>query len=220
MNRAEFIKRVSVFGAASILPIKQLIGKTDTKKFHLIGLGDAGAGIIKYCYEKDRDLQYTVINSEFKEKPNSSFDIVEFNRPSNAYLENNPSLKKVNINAVRINNSLPQNIEPIFSDKSKNYVLFSSLGGFTGSYLSLAIAKKLQQENIKYYNIVNIPPFIISPFRRDVAISLKQEFNNIPNTYFFDSENLRRLYGNYKMNDQNKLANQELYKIFHTKFCI
>lgn len=79
--------------------------------------------------------------------------------------------------------------------------MFSSLGGFTGSYLSLSIVKKLQKENSKYYNIVNPPPHIMSPFRRNASLVVKEEFNYNPNTYFFDSEDLRNLYGNHSMNN-------------------
>jgi hypothetical protein len=50
----------------------------------------------------------------FKANPIADFDFVQFARPHNAYLDNKPSLKKVNINAVRIYKSLPQNIETIF----------------------------------------------------------------------------------------------------------
>jgi hypothetical protein len=219
MNRAEFIKTFSVFGATSVLPLEQLFGKPHTRKLHLIGLGDAGTGMIKYCSEKNNSLQYTIINTHFKEKYNAGFQFVEFDRPSNAYLENNQALKKVNIETVKKNNSLPQNIAPFFSDKSKHYVLFSSLGGFTGSYLTLQLSKQLQKRGLKYTTIVNIPPYIMSPFRRTAALTIKEELNTIDNIHFFDSENLRSLYGNYRMKDQYTLANKELYKIFKVKAC-
>lgn len=217
MNRAEFIKTVSAFAAITILPIEKLFSKTDSQKLHLIGLGDAGASMIKYCFEKDRYQQYTIINTEFKEKHNSGINLVEFERPLNAYSGNNPSFKKVNIEAVRTNNSLQQNIESLFSDTSKHYVLFSSLGGFTGSFLSLKLSNQLKQKDLKYTTIINIPPYVMSPFRRCASLEIKEEFNNIPNTYFFDSEELRTLFGNYRLIDQNVLSNQEIFKIFKEK---
>lgn len=184
MNRAEFIKTASAFAAASVLPIDQLYVTSDIRKFHLIGLGNAGIGVINYCIEKDNKIKYSIINTKTQEKHHPNINFFEFTRPSNAYLENKTSIKKVNTDTVITYNELPKNINTIFSDKNTHYIFCSFSGGFTGSYLSLHLSKQAYQEGLQYSTIASIPPHIMSPFQRKASLIIKDELQKIPNTFF------------------------------------
>ncbi len=214
ISRAKFLKSVAVIGAASVFPFQNAFSKFQSKKIKIVGLGSGGLGIVNYISSRDNNLDITIINSAQLNESNNNIKTIQFDLPNDAYVTSSiQHIKKINLDVLR-KTELSKEIQSVFSSKDSHYVLFTTIGGFTGSHLSKQIGEMLLQENKRFTSIVNIPSSIKNSSIRKFANSIKGEIAELPNTHFFDSDALRSIYGNYLLKDIDALANQEILKIY------
>ncbi len=214
ISRANFLKSVAVIGAATVFPFQNAFSNSQAKKIKIIGLGSGGVGIVKYINSKENNLDITVINSSQINESNNNIKAIHFDLPNDAYVSSSvPHIKKINLEVLR-KTELSNDIQNVFSSIDCHYVLFTTIGGFTGSCLSKQIGEMLVKENKEFTNIIIIPSSIKNSSIRKFANVIKGEIAQLPNTHFFDSDNLRSIYGNYLLRDIDTLANQEIFKIY------
>ncbi len=214
ISRAKFLKSVAVIGTASVFPFQNAFSKSQSKKIKIVGLGTGGKGIVEYISLKDTNYDITVINSSLLDVSKNNIKQIQFDLPNDAYSKSSiPHITKINLDVLR-KTELSKEIQNVFSSKDSHYVLFTTIGGFTGSHLSKQIGEMLLQENKKFTSIVNIPSSIKNSSIRKFANIIKGEIAQLPNTHFFDSDALRSIYGNYLLRDVEALSNEQIFKLY------
>lgn len=214
LSRKNFLKSVAVIGAASVFPFQHAFSNPKSKKIKIVGLGSGGLGVVNYIYSRDNNLDITVINSAQLNETNSNIKTIQFDLPNDAYVSSSiPHIKKINLDILR-NTELSKDIQSLFSNNEYHYFLFSTIGGYTGSCLSKQIGEMLVKQKIEFTNIVNIPSSIKNSSIRKFANVIKGEIAQLPNTFFFDSDNLRSIYGNYLLRNVEALSNEQIYNIY------
>jgi hypothetical protein len=214
ISRTKFLKSVAVIGAASVFPFQNAFSKSQSKKIKIVGLGSGGLGIVNYISSRDSNLDITLINSAQLNELNSNIKKIQFDLPNDAYVSSSiQHIKKINLDVLR-KTELSKEIQNVFSSKDSHYVLFTTIGGFTGSHLLKQIGEMLLQENKKFTSIVNIPSSIKNSSIRKFANIIKGEIAQLPNTHFFDSDALRSIYGNYLLRDVEALSNEQIFKLY------
>lgn len=213
MDRRQLLKSISIFTGAAILSPQYLLANSNSKKLHFVGVGDGGCKMIEYLLSKGEQIGYTAINSNYKGYFFATNKQVVFELPIDAYNGRN-----MNLTTLQSQKGLPKNIANVFTDKSRHYVVFIGLGGYTGSYLSKEVISHFEAKNLRHNCIISLPFTHEGLIKRKNAEMIKSSLSNCKNIAFVDFNLIRENQGNFKMVDAFEIANKyqfDYYKLMN-----
>lgn len=168
---------------------------------HIIGLGGAGSNIVEFLHSKNINAKFTCITNP--ERPNLHSDIkfIKFIYPTNKY--------------INFDNEIQSEIKELFKE-NENYIIFSGLGGHTGSFLNVKIANILYSKNISFISISSFPfkyeHSVDNLFDRHiVANSAKEKLELFPNCYFFSLAEMKKSNKGINLFNFFKIVNEFIY---------
>jgi hypothetical protein len=205
MNRREFIKTIPILATVSYLPN---IGVSKSR--HLITLGTSAAMLLENNYSKLDFDSFTIINDCYPKSSEVKAEYFNFSSPDEAYdfLGERKFLKKEPFPLIEISNDLKKSIK----GKTGEIVILAALGKFTGTALSVSLAKVLAEcSNIRF--VESIPFSFEGTFKRDQAIKAASIIESIHPAKFVDLEDIRRIYGNLSVRSAFGKADEEIMKV-------
>ncbi len=155
--------------------------------FHFVGLGGVGCNVVEGVYSKGIQGRFTCITQPNRPYLPQQIQFLRF--PSIGDLERKlPS----GIPDMSLPLQLSDKIKEIFSEND-TYVLFTGLGGYTGTKMVEQLIPWLQKHHKNFVVCCSIP-FSFEGERRDIAIQLADQFQSIPSFHYFDLESVKKQY--------------------------
>jgi cell division GTPase FtsZ len=182
----------------------------NNKIFHFIGLGGAGSNLVELIYKKGLQGKYTIITDPERRVLTSDINFIKYvpNAESTRLMSERRVIKLADYEHFVL---IPTKVKDVFKNED-NYVLIAGLGAYTGTLLTVALTKILQ-ENKKPFIIVCSLPFDFEEKRQVFANEVKERLQNSTNFHYFDLNTLRKDYGKLPIKIMMEKAQEELYNL-------
>lgn len=208
MNRRESLKGIA---AAALFPfIAGNIFSTSIKPgtVHFVGLGSAGANIVKRIKEEGIHAKFSCISwfPPFVE-PYEGLHHIEYVYPG--------KIRKSNSDGKR-NMPLTKEMKACFSDDCF-YVLVCGLGGFTGTSLIVDAIQFLESQRTKYLTALTLPMYAEGRYRNQYAQEKLRELARFRNTAYYDMEEALKKYGELPASKAYAAADDEVFQLIRSE---
>ena len=168
---------------------------------HIVGFGGAGLNFVEFLHSKKINANFTCIKNPERPNLHSDINFIKFIYPINEILN--------------FDFDISTQISELFN-KNENYILFSGLGGDTGAFLTVKIAKMLKEKKISFVSISSLPfkfehsvENIFDP--NTIANSAKEQLKLFPNCYFFCLEEMKKSNKGVNLFNFFKITNELIY---------
>jgi cell division GTPase FtsZ len=199
MNRREAIKGIAALGAGAFLLNKLTLSNAESKSIHFIGIGGAGSNGVEFLHKKGIQAKYTCISNPVRENLPSAINFIHFIPPGEKYSEMKP----------------PAEVLEIF-DRDDQFVLLAGLGGYTGTYMTEQLTHFLQAKKKSFMTICSLPFHFEGQKKRERSEQMLHKLQSSANFFSFDLQDIKKRYGNMKLNIAFERADEQFYEIFKT----
>ena len=209
MNRRESIFGLAAVGSSLAINSNVLLRNGKQNKItHFIGLGDAGCNALEFFHKKGTKANYTVILDQKRSDLSSEINFIEFDSPRHYGWTRGYDLPDT-IQSIIV----PNEINNIF-EEGNNFILLAGLGGYTGTYLTIALTTLLHDGKKDYMTICTSPFEFEGKMRKAIAYKFNTNTNSVLNLKCYDLNMIREKYGNLKINEAFEKGNEEMYSIY------
>ena len=210
LSRRNLIKSISLLGAGLLLPQLKILNQAESLPIHYLGFGGAGSNIIEALQQSVAKGRYTCISSPAR--PNMARDInfIELNLQRNQSSDYHFGIESY----LRLSNhfELPEAVLNIFNPAEK-YVLFSGLGGLTGSLLTAHVSLLLNEKNIAFKTIVSLPFSFEGSKRKGMAQAVVKNLAHLHQFKYMELDYLRQQHGSMKLKEAFAKADRDLISL-------
>jgi cell division GTPase FtsZ len=179
-------------------------------KLHIIGLGHAGSQIVKLAQTNGIDAKFTCITESLDSGFKTDTNFIRYFPEGSIISHNGDEIKNVDMTSELI---APKEIAEILNEDC-NYILFSGLGGYTGTHFTTYIADRLIESKKNFKAICSTPFQFEGKKRKKVSDLVFEKYCKNPNFNFYDLEKIRVKFGDLTAGEAFEKADEELYSIF------
>ncbi|MCT4615798.1 MAG: cell division protein FtsZ [Marinifilaceae bacterium] len=190
-----------------ILPLK--VDEKQSSIIKLIGVGGGGSNAVEYMYNKGIEgVDFVICNTDVQALNNSK--IPTKIQLGESLTEGRGAGNRPNKGEESAIESLDK-IDNILSNNTKMIFITAGMGGGTGTGAAPIIAKIAKERNILCVAIVTIPFEFEGSKRIDQAIEGISKLDNIVDALLIiNNEKLRKMFGDRKLSDAFKMADNVL----------
>lgn len=211
MTRRETLKNLSLLGALAFLPKSVFAFFEDDIPLHFIGVGGAGCNMIEQLYQRGTTGKFTCITQPQRPYLPQDIRFIEFVSPGEpVYHKGELMYRNTNWEADL---KIPDSVLQLFHPNEK-YVLFSGLGGYTGTKLTVALSLLLKEQNIPAITVCSLPFEFEGNRRAAKAQEAIDQLKHLSSFHYFPLENIRERYGNLTINEAFVKANERTIELF------
>jgi hypothetical protein len=204
MNRRKAFNTLTTLGALSFLPGAVTSAASQHTRLHFVGLGSAGANIIRHIKLQEIRGTYTSINWY----PDS---VVPYEGIHHIHYEYPRELRKCN-NQGKQNIPLTGEMKVALSGE-EFYVVVCGLGGFTGTSLIYPALNFLKAKGKNNLVICTLPHQGEGRFRNSYAREKQQELSCFENIRYYHLAATDVKYGELSASKRFACVNEEVYHI-------
>lgn len=194
--------------------IKPTEKTNNNKTFHFIGLGGAGSNLVELICKKGIEGKYTIITNPERKVLDANINFIKYipNAESTRLMSERRVIKLADYEHFVL---IPTKIKDVFKNE-ETYVLLAGLGAYTGTLLTVALTKMLQ-ENKKPFIIVCSLPFDFEEKIQVFANEVKERLQNSTNFNCIDLNYIEEKQGSLTIKVVTEKANEQLCKLIENK---
>jgi len=221
MNRRQLLKTLLATSSVIIyswysLP-ETILDKTNSSSQklprHFIGLGNAGAQIVKHFHAQGITGKFTIVSTDCPREFSSEIDFVQLDVTSKVvrYSDGKKLYLIPDENAELV---IPNRVIDLLQ-KDEQFILLAGLGGSSGSKLMQVLTLKLHKEDKMFHSICSLPFRFEGVKRRKTAIKALNDIHHFKNVHLFELETLRAKHGNLVLSNAFEKGNEEYMAIYN-----
>lgn len=211
ISRREAVKGLLVLGTISLLPKFILTSFKGAAPIHFIGLGGAGSNQIEFLYKKGIKGKFTCISNPLRPHLSQEIQFINFIPPGESHYKNGVEVFKTSDMKQAI--EIPNVVLNIFKSND-TFVLFSGLGGYTGTFMTEELTTTLQHNKKSFITISSVPFEFEGQKRRTLAENTINKLKSIENFHYYELDKIRNEYGDLTLKDALEKANEQIYEIY------
>lgn len=181
---------------------------TSQKTIHIIALSGGAANALQYFINDADTDRISYVNATDRPYCPENVQYIPFQLQGSGEDRN----QQFADNAEKLR-ELPYHIRKLFAGE-EHFILLVSLGGVQGSLLARSIYYHLVDEQKSFTMIGSLPFCFEAPYNMARAKEVAQNFRFDPRVILFHLEELRRRYGNMKLDGAFRNADLEFYYYF------
>lgn len=212
MNRRDAIKTLALLGFTTITLNPFLNFLIDNKKYHFVGLGDAGAILIDYFNKNGLSGKFSCISNVKPDNLSSEIQFFHFTPPGKNKIPDKHGFYGVyDMNAQLI---IPESFKKVFESNNK-FILIAGLGGYTGTKMIKNLSALLHNKNKEFYTICTLPFQFEGIKRMKIANKALNEIQKYSKCFYYNLENINQEYnGELMLSQAFNIADDQMYKMF------
>lgn len=182
---------------------------------HFIGLGGGGSNVIEHIFKKGINSKYTCISSPIRLHLPDGINYISKKSPVKqiCYYKGEEVYRETDWTMHF--DLVDKNIKSLFNEND-HYIIFTCLGGYLGTNLSVQLAHYLKESNIDFSVIASLPFQFEGELRMERALTAKRNLEKFDNFFYYENENIRKNHGNMKIADAFDLANEYSYSLYES----
>lgn len=211
ISRREAIKGLAAFGAISLLPKFLFSSFNGAAPIHFFGLGGAGSNQVEFLYNKGIKGKFTCISNPLRPHLSKEIQFINFIPPGKSHYKNGAEVFRTSDMKQAI--EMPNLVLNLFNSND-TFVLFSGLGGYTGTFMTEELTTALLHNKKSFITISSVPFEFEGQKRRTLAENTINKLKSIENFHYYELDKIKNEYGNLPLKEALEKANEQMYKIY------